>query len=214
MTRALCLLAVVAAAFCPAASAEAADEVALFSGKDLSGWTFHLRDPEAKMENVWSVADGVLKCTGQPVGYLRTEKKYTNYVLKLEWRWPEGGKPGNSGVLLRIVGPDKVWPKCVEAQLANQSAGDIFTIEQFPLTGDPERTKGRYTKKAEPSNEKPQGEWNQYEITCDGGNFKLVVNGVVQNVATGMEEVPGTIGLQSEGAPIEFRNVRLVPLDK
>jgi len=192
---------------------QAAEEVALLGGKDLRGWTFYLRDPDAKMEDVWSIADGVLCCTGKPVGYLRTEKKYTNYILKLQWRWPEGSKPGNSGVLLRIVGPDKVWPKSVEAQLANRHAGDIFTIGGFPLNGDPDRSKGRYTAKMKPSNEKPQGQWNEYEITLQGGDLELKVNGEVQNVASDVEEVPGTIGLQSEGAPIEFRSIRLIPLD-
>lgn len=190
-------------------TARAAEEVCLFNGNDLSGWTFHLRDPEAKMGDVWSVADGVLHSTGKPVGYLRTEKKYTNYVLELQWRWPEGSKPGNNGVLVRIVGEDKVWPKSIEAQLAHQNAGDIWNIDQFPMTVDPERTTGRRTRKLEESNEKPLGQWNQYEIIVDGGDLTLKVNGVVQNMASEVKEVAGTIGLQSEGVPIEYRNIRL-----
>ena len=189
-------------------------EVVLFNGKDFSGWTHCLRDADAKMEDTWSAADGVLRCKGQPIGYLRTEKKYTSYVLKFEWRWPEGSKPGNNGALLRIVGEDKVWPKSVEAQLYHDHAGDILTIDQFPLKGDPERTKGRYTAKMNPSNEKPQGQWNEYEAVLQGGDLTLTVNGEVQNTATDVEEVPGWIGLQSEGAPIEFRNIRLYPSDE
>ena len=64
-----------------------------------------------------------------------------------------------------------------------------------------------------PSNEKPQGQWNEYEAILKGGQLTLKVNGEVQNTATDVEEVPGWIGLQSEGAPIEFRNVRLHSLD-
>jgi hypothetical protein len=213
MARIVRTIAVLALVTCLAAAAAPAKkrpkEVALFNGKDLSGWTFHLRDPNAKMEGTWSVRDGLLRCEGQPIGYLRTKQKYTNYVLKVQWRWPEGSKPGNSGVLLRIVGEDKVWPKSVEAQLAHQHAGDIFTIDGFPLKGDPQRTKGRYTAKMKPSNEKPPGQWNEYEIILNGGDLTLKVNGQVQNQATGVEQVPGWIGLQSEGAPIEFREVRL-----
>lgn len=193
-------------------------EIQLFNGKDLTGWSFRARDPKAKMENTFSVADGVLRCTGRPAGYLHTDKKYTNYIMRLEWRWPKDSRPGNNGVLLRIQPGEHfhgdVWPKSVEAQLANRRAGDIFTIGKFPLTGDPQRTKGRYTAMAEPSNEKPQGEWNQYEIVLKGTDLTLKVNGLVQNVASGVLEAPGTIGLQSEGAPIEYRNVRLVPLDE
>ncbi len=188
--------------------------ISLFNGKDLSGWTYYLRDPNVKMEEVWSVADGVLHCKGQPIGYLKTKKKYTSYVLKLEWRWPKDSKPGNNGVLLRIVGPDKVWPKSVEAQLANGAAGDIWNIDKFPMKVDSARTHGRRTIKMKPSNEKPRGKWNQYEIILDGGDLTLKVNGLVQNTASEVEEVLGAIGLQSEGAPIEYRNIRLIPLDK
>ncbi len=84
-------------------------EVRLFNDRDLSGWTAHL--PEGgTMEDVWRVADGILVCGGQPVGYLRTTDDFVNYVLKLEWRFdPVTKKAGNSGVLLRMVGEDKVW---------------------------------------------------------------------------------------------------------
>ena len=198
-------------------TALAEKEIKLFDGKDLTGWSFRCKDPKAKMEDTFSVADGVLRCTGSPAGYLQTDKKYTNYIMKLQWRWPKESKPGNNGVLLRIQPGEhfhgNVWPKSVEAQLANRRAGDIFTIGKFPLTGDPKRTRGRYTAMAEPTNEKPQGERNEYEIVLDGTDLTLKVNGLVQNVATGVLEVPGTIGLQSEGKPIEYRNIRLILLD-
>jgi hypothetical protein len=197
-----------------ASSAGAAEEVKLFNGKDLDGWTWRGKGGDA--DNPFYVKDGLLCCKGRPGGYLHTDKKYTNYVFKVEWRWPEDSKPGNNGVLLRVQGGEHffgdTWPKSIEAQLANQHAGDIFTIGEFPLkTG---RNKGRYTPKMKPSNEKPQGQWNEYEITIQGGNLTLVVNGEVQNEGTDAAELPGTIGLQSEGAPIEFRNIRLVPLDE
>ncbi len=191
--------------------APAAGQVKLFSGKDLGGWACHLRGPGATLEDVWSVKDGAIRCTGRPVGYLRTVKKYTSYVLRLEWRFP--GKPGNSGVLLRVVGQDKVWPKSIEAQLASRNAGDIWNIGSFPMKVAPERTKGRRTVKMHDSNEKPVGEWNQYEITLDGGKLRIEVNGLEQNTATEVDVVPGYIALQSEGVPIEFRNITLKTLD-
>jgi hypothetical protein len=64
-----------------------------------------------------------------------------------------------------------------------------------------------------PSNEKPLGEWNKYEITVDKGTVELKVNGLVQNVATNCAEIPGKICLQSEGSEIEIRNLELTPLD-
>jgi 3-keto-disaccharide hydrolase len=195
------------------AAAAGPTEIKLFNGQDLGGWTFHLADKSAKMEDVWSVADGVLTCKGKPVGYLRTKKDYANYVLRLEWRFDPAKGPGNSGVLIRLVGPDKVWPKSIEAQLESKNAGDIWNIDKFPMKVDAARTKGRRTTKLKPTNERPLGQWNQYEIVVDHGTITLKVNGEVQNVATECEEVPGKIGLQSEGAEIQFRNIRLTPIE-
>jgi len=202
-TGALCL------AF--AGPAQAQDEVQLYNGKDLKGWTYHLNDPKVKMEDVWSIHDGILVCKGRPAGYIRTEKDYTNYVLTVEWMWPAEKKPGNSGVLVRMVGQDKVWPKSIEAQLQSGNAGDFWNIDNFVMTVDPARTNGRNTRKLK-GNEKALGEWNTYEITCNKGHVILKVNGEVLNEATNCEEVAGKICLQSEGAEIHFRRVSLKPL--
>ncbi len=209
----LVLLLALVLSFQIAKVADAGDWTPLFNGKDLSGWTYHLSEDNAKVDDVWTVKDGVLKCAGKPRGYIRTEKDYENYVLKLQWRFdPEKG-PGNSGVLLRVVGEDKVWPKSIEAQLKSLNAGDIWNIDKVRMTVDPERTEGRRTIKLHETNEKPLGEWNEYEITVDHGTVTLKVNGLVQNVATECEEVAGKIALQSEGAAIDFRNIELKPLD-
>ncbi|OHB70926.1 MAG: hypothetical protein A2V70_19505 [Planctomycetes bacterium RBG_13_63_9] len=193
-------------------------QIVLFNGKDLSGWSFRSPDSNAKIEDTFSVKDGVLCCTGTPVGYLQTDKKYTDYALKLEWRWPRGSEPGNNGVLLRVLEGEhfygNVWPKCIEAQLFHRHAGEILTIGEFPLKGDPDRTEGRHTANAKPCNEKPLGEWNEFEAILQGDRLTLKVNGEVQNVATEVKDAPATIALQSEGAPIEFRNIVLRPLDQ
>jgi len=193
-------------------------EIALFNGKDLTGWMpFVPGAAEAKMQpaDVWSVVDEkgekVLICKGQPVGYLRTQAAHKNFILKLQWRFPEGKDPGNSGVLLRQVGEDKVWPKSVEAQLQSGSAGDFWNIEEFTMTTDPLRTTGRNTKKTHHA-ERPLGEWNEYEIIVDKGLVAVKVNGEEVNRATGVEEIAGHIALQSEGAEIHFKNIRLIPL--
>ncbi len=190
-------------------------EVALFNGKDLSGWEPIVPDLAGKTPgpaSVWSVKDGVLICSGNPAGYIRTTKDYKNYVLRLQWRFnPEKGA-GNSGVLLRMIGADKVWPKSVEAQLHSGNAGDFWNIDDYTMTAAPDRTKGRNTKKTHAA-ERPVGEWNEYEIIVDKGDVILYVNGEELNRATGVEENAGKICLQSEGAEIQFRNIRLVPLD-
>jgi hypothetical protein len=182
--------------------------VQLFNGKDLSNWTFFSKDP-AKKEDVFTVKDGVIHCVGKPAGYIKTNESYTNYNLRLQWRFV---KPGNSGVLLRVQEPDAVWPQAIEAQLNSKDAGDIWIINDYPAKLDPARTKGRRTVKMKPTNEKEIGEWNQYDIIVNGPNITLMVNGELQNEATDVKVQPGRIGLQSEGSVIEFRNVELIPL--
>ena len=185
--------------------------MALFNGKDLSNWSFFSNDPNAKKEDVFTVKDGVIHCAGKPTGYIKTNGTYTNYNLKLQWRF-EPNKAGNSGVLLRVQEPDKIWPQAVEAQLNSKDAGDIWIIENYPAKLEESRTKGRRTVKMKPTNEKPIGEWNEYDITVDGPKITLKVNGEIQNEAMDVKVQPGRIALQSEGGVIEFRNIVLTPL--
>jgi hypothetical protein len=188
-------------------------EVRIFNGRDLSGWTAHLTEG-GTMDEVWRVEGGILICKGQPVGYLRTTDDFVNYVLKLEWRFdPVTKKAGNSGVLLRMTGQDKVWPRSVEAQLHSGNAGDFWNIGEVSMKTDPDRTRGRNTRKTHVA-ERPVGEWNEYEIIVDGGSVVLKVNGETVNEAWDVQEIPGKICLQSEGAEIHFRNVRLSPIER
>jgi len=186
-------------------------EVTLFNGKDLSNWDAFLNGG-ASMESVFSVKDGMMICKGSPAGYIYTKELFTNYVLKLEWRFdPVTKKAGNSGVLLRMTGEHKVWPRSVEAQLQSGSAGDFWNIDKVPMKVAPERTRGRNTKKTHGA-EYPIGEWNEYEILVNAGDVHLRVNGQLLNKAWDVAVVAGRICLQSEGAPIHFRNIRLAPI--
>jgi hypothetical protein len=197
--------------------------MALFDGKSLAGWDYHLVDASAKMDDVWSVQDGILVCKGEPFGYLNTKGKFTNFRLMLQWRWAPGTKPGNSGVLLRATGePKEFMLRCVEAQLKSGSAGDIWGFLGYPCTGDPARLRhvkdheilGDFVGVAVMKNvENEPGQWNTYELTLKGGKLTVSINGEKVNEATGCEVVPGTIALQSEGGEIHFRNIKLVSLD-
>ena len=181
----------------------------LFNGKDLTGWTPYLRGGQGDPKNTWSVKDGVIACTGKPSGYIRTEVDYADYKLHVEWRWP--GKGGNSGVLVHMSGKDTVWPKSIEAQLMSGNAGDFFVIGGTDFK-EHKGQKGRRTPKAAKSSEKALGEWNSYDIICKGGSILPYVNGVLQNTATEATVKSGKICLQSEGRPIEFRNVYVEPV--
>lgn len=184
----------------------------LFNGKNLNGWEIILNDDSAKPENVFFAEDGVIKSTGVPHGYLRTIEVYANYKLHLEWRWT--AEPTNSGVLVHANGY-QFWPVSIEAQLMNQNAGDIIFIGKGMggTVGDSTffNTEKRFSRaeKFLESNEKEPGAWNSYDIICDRDKITIYVNGELQNEAENMTLSGGSIALQSEGSPIEFRNIYL-----
>ena len=190
------------------------EKMMLWNGKDLTGWKPFTDDKNADPAKTWSVADGVIRCTGKPNGYMRTEEAYANYLLHVEWRWPEQG--GNSGVLIHMNGPDNVWPKSLECQLHSGNAGDFWVIggvETNEHAKAGQRVNGRRTIKLKDSSERPVGEWNTYEIICKDDWIVVCVNGILQNVATKCSATSGKICLQSEGTPVEFRNIYLEPLE-
>lgn len=185
-------------------------EIELFDGKSLSGWTFVSAGTNAPAAAIWSVTNGVLLCQGKPNGYARTLTRYRDYQLHAEWRWPEG--PGNSGVFLHVNPPDKVWPYCFEAQLLAGNAGELrFNggSQLAALAG----SNAKSVPRQQPSSEKPSGEWNAYDITCRSNTITVRVNGVLQNAVSGTSVDSGAIGLQAEGAPVEFRHIVLKKLD-
>jgi hypothetical protein len=204
--------------------------VRLFNGVDLTGWSHFLVDPKVPAADVWSVKDGVLVCKGDPVGYLQTTNEYTNFRLVVEWRYAPGaaarlGKPPNSGVLMRVNGEPKPKgvPRAYEAQLQVGNAGDVYGFWGMPLDGDAARrreAKGHELlgdmvgfRKIEAA-ERPEGEWNTYDITFDGPSLVVVLNGKKVNEVKAALVVPGRVALQSEGGEIHFRRVELTPLGK
>lgn len=203
--------------------AGAAEPVKLFNGKDLAGWEAFLDAPGAKMEDVWSVRDGVLVCKGEPMGYLCTRNEYTSFRLAVEWRWAPGGKPGNSGVLMRINGEPRALPRSIEAQLKSGDAGDVYGFHGMKISGDAARAVSvaghklggdlSGVKREVKGAEKTPGEWNRYDITLRGGELSVEINGRKVNEATGCEILSGKVGLQSEGGEVHFRLVELTPID-
>jgi hypothetical protein len=190
--------------------------LALFNGKNLEGWDYHLDDKSVPMEKVWTVKDGILHCTGKPAGYLFTKRNdFENYLLDVEWRWP--GKGGNNGVLVHVSTPGAlgVWPKSLEVQLASGDAGDFWIIgTHINVENEAARRDDRRYSNLTDNSEKPLGEWNAIEITCRGNEVLAKVNGELVNHATNCSEARGAIALQSEGTPIEFRKVELRKLAK
>jgi hypothetical protein len=180
------------------------DFTPLFNGKDFTGLKFVLAKKDADPKETWSVKDNTIVCTGTPNGYFYTEKSYKNYILRLDFKYPD--KAGNSGYLIHITGDHKVWPKCVEVQGQYGGVCSIFAIggAKGPRGDDAEAR-----KKAA----KPHTEWNSVEIISKDGKLSSSLNGAKIAAEVGPYDVTeGPIGFQSEGAPIHFKNIRIKEL--
>lgn len=187
--------------------------VPLFNGRDLDGWVNINCAPET-----WQATNGIIACTGQPIGELRTLRMYQNFILELEWRHL---KPkGNAGVFVwadAITAKGQPFHRGVEVQVLDglesewyTSDGDVFPIHGARLTP----LHGWGGDRAFPVTRRirPSPGWNHYRITCIDGRLTHAVNGQV--VTRGVQGSPrkGYICLESEGSPIEFRNLRIQEL--
>lgn len=183
-------------------------------------------------EGTWIWNGGAVKCTGKPIGVIRTKKPLTNFELVAEWKHLESG--GNSGIFvwaseeaLKDLKPGTLPRGGIEVQILDHgyaekwekqhgkkpdwftSNGDVFYVgtsrmKPFaPVSPDGSRSFPRKELS------KGVGEWNHYYVRCINGEVRLWVNG--EEVSGGNESEPrsGYLCLESEGAPIEFKNLRL-----
>jgi hypothetical protein len=196
--------------------------IALFNGKDLSGWTIYL-DPDSKKyktdprpEDVFKVEDGVIHVSGERFGGITTRDEYENYRLVVEFKWGEKKWPPretakrDSGILLHCTGPAKIWTKSIECQIQEGDCGDFWLVDGTSIVVDGEKVTGYKGKKKDA--EKPNGEWNTIEVICDGGKITNIVNGEVVNEGVHASVTRGRILLQSEGAEVFYRKVELTLL--
>ena len=207
----------------PAVSLSAAEEILtpMFNGRDLSGWV-----TENVAPGTFSVAkDGTIVCTGHPVGMLRTEKMVENFILELDWRHMTSG--GNSGVFVYGDGfpaTGSSFPRGIEVQVLDNgydakgknlwfsTHGDIFPVNGMNLT-----LAGRISpngKRSFPSEERSKSspEWNHYRVVANNGDISLSVNGKEVTIAKAASPRKGYLMLESEGAEVHFRNVRMMEL--
>ena len=196
---------------------------ALFNGKDLSGWVNVNTD-----QDTWTARDGMIVCTGHPIGVMRTEKQYENFLLHIEWCHIEAG--GYSGVFAWSEGtvPEgQQLPKGLEVQMleldwVNQHKGLNGTLPPIAyvhgelfgangLTAEPDNPRGNRSKSIE-NRCKGKGEWNVYDAVFVDGTVKLAVNGKFVNGVSKASIKKGYLCLESEGAEIHFRNIQILEL--
>jgi len=179
----------------------------------------------------WTWQEGTARCTGQPVGVTRSAKPYTNFELVAEWRHLRPG--GNSGIFvwatedsLNALKPgqlphgievqvlDNAYTEQYEAQ-SNKKAdwftthGDVFPVGRSAMSPFPPVSPDGRRSFPSKHLSRSAGEWNHYYVRCINGEVRLWVNGEEVSGGTGCDPRSGYLALESEGAPVEFRNLRL-----
>jgi hypothetical protein len=183
----------------------------IFNGKDLKGWKTFLKADGNDVMTI-GVKDGEIQVEGFPNGYFYTEKSYKNFIVRYSWTYPKDQPEKttmNSGLLLHIQEPHKVWPKSVEPQGRYKDHGKLF----FPGFGPDDKKEQTFDEAAHKKALKASHEWNTTEVTARGdGSIEVRVNGVL--VSTGKTALTsGPIGFQSEGARIHFKDILIKSLD-
>lgn len=178
-------------------------------------------------DDTWKLEGDILKSTGLPIGVIRSEKEYENFIMHVEWSHQEAG--GNSGVFVWSDAEPKKnrLPDGVEVQMLDLEwvklntrdgveppiayvHGELFGVGAVEIT--PENPRGKRSKSRE-NRVLGKKEWNTYDIVCVDGNIKLSVNGKYVNGVTNSTKRKGYICLESEGAEIHFRNIQIIELD-
>ena len=190
--------------------AVAPNKTELFNGRDLNNWVFVLENGSVRTVDVYKInKEGNILIEGKPFGYMRTEQKYGDYKLHVEWRWV--GEGSNSGIFQRVQDGDRVWPEAIEYQLCSGKAGDYVMLGGAKIS-EAECVGDFPVKDRSGDAENAVGEWNTAEIICKGRTITSYVNGKLLNECTG-EHTEGYIALQSEGGPIEFRNIYITDIE-
>ncbi len=184
----------------------------IFNGEDLTGWT-------GAADN-YEVVNGAIACKAGSGGVLYTEQEYDNFQVRLQFRLPPGG---NNGLAIRYPGEgNAAYNGMTELQVLDTNhpryAGQL----------DPRQAHGSVYGMVAAANGflRPTGEWNFQEVTVDGPNIKVELNGTVildADVSTvtefmggdphpGKDLTSGHFGFAGHNDPVRFRNIRIKPV--
>lgn len=182
--------------------------------------------------DTWSFTEDLITTTGEPIGVMRTRQTFTNFELVVEWRHLRSG--GNSGVFVWVPGealedlpPDELPDGGIEVQMLDHgfreqyeertgrkgeffsTNGDVFAVGQSELEPFPPTSPNGSRSFPRKKLSKGAGEWNHYYVRAINGEVRLWVNGEEVSGGTGAEPRSGYLCLEAEGAPVEFRNIRI-----
>lgn len=187
----------------------------LFDGRDLTTFRFVFLDRSTNPNQTFVAANGLLRITGSPFGYMYTARSYRNFVLRYDWRYtPNGLGPEDmklaSGVLIHIQDPARgtaggLWPPSIQVQGMNREAAKLVEIGDQVIRNvvDDNNARRRALR--------PVGQWNATEVVSREGMLSTRLNGVpIGSCTTNLRS--GPIGFQSEGAQIDYANIVITEL--
>ena len=189
----------------------------MFNGKDLAGWVNVNCHPDT-----FFVKNGEIITTGNPTGFLRTEKQYENFVLEMDWMHVNTKEVGNSGLFvwgdpLPAVGTG--YTRGIEVQvlvnleyrdkktnaITATSHGDLFSIWGAKCVPDRPHPLGWERCLPNENRAKGGGEWNHYKVTANDGVIKLEVNGKEVSGVSKCNPRKGYLALESEGRGVPLQ---------
>lgn len=178
-------------------------------------------------DDTWQWEGGDLHCTGDPVCVTRSVRPYTNFELVCQWRHLRPA--GNSGVFVWAT-PESLealaaagkpgLPQGIEVQVLDlayggdnpadwyTSHGDVFPVG-VKMTPFPPLSPNGVRSFPSKDLSKPHNEWNHYYIRAINGELRLWVNGEEVSGGNGCEPRTGHLALESEGSPIDFRELHI-----
>ena len=183
-------------------------------------------------KDTWSEKDGTIYCTGKPVGVTRSKTTYENFELVAEWRHMKPA--GNSGIFLWApdasftgLKPGQLPRGGIEVQVLDleyetryekkngkksdwfTSHGDVFPVGTSKMK--PFAPVSKNGRRSFPSKRLTLGveKWNHYYVRAINGEVRLWVNGEEVSGGSNCQPAAGFMALESEGSPVEFRNLRI-----
>jgi len=175
----------------PAAPAGGDGWIALFNGRDLTGWT-------QMNGGAWKVEGGVMKYAGPGDGWLRSNESFGDFHLILEWRFTKPEGQHDAGLFFRAGKEGAPYP-AVAYQMNMGPDDNLGSVGGVPST-----------VKRPDLMHKPGGDWNTYELILVGDKGLALINGQRAWDAAGFTRAPeGYIGFENEGYAFEIRTVKI-----
>lgn len=230
----------------------------IFNGKDFDGWHLKIRSGDDELaKKVYAIEDGLIHVFNDTFpdeynlnvgkndthGLFYTNKSYTNYVLRFEYKWGKrkannfGKWQYDAGVYYHVTN-DQIWPTGIEYQIRydhtkdRNHTGDLIRPKGadyvwtqakdsntylHPKDGGIPEVKRDWMNLAKPTTNYHalDDQWNQCEIIVMGDQYAIhKLNGDIVNMATHLKPAAGIFGFQSETAEIFYRNIRIKEYDE